>query len=89
MDQMWFCCEARERLEKVADEFDGIAEDLLISLKDGWMDDKDEQLKRAREYGNYMAHRITKIGLVLQEVSKAHMRIQLKRQLQKLKQTSV
>ncbi len=69
MDQMWFCCEAKERLDKVCDDFEGILDDLLTSLSDGWMDDKAEQIKRATIFSDYMAMRIKKLSMLSEEIS--------------------
>jgi hypothetical protein len=75
--ELSFCCEYKKKLDKVADDFETIAKNLLISLEDGWMDRDgfEDQKHAARNFGNYLAHRVK----LLSDLSNAITATQLKK----------
>lgn len=77
MNRMWFCCEYKEKVDKVAEEFELIANDLLSSLSDGWMDDKEEQLRRARESGKYLSQKLDELKRLSEKITIASLDAQI------------
>jgi len=74
---MWFCCEYKERVDKATEEFELLANDLFSSLTDGWMDDKEEQLRRAREAGKYLSQKIDELKRLSESIAIASLDSQI------------
>ncbi len=68
---MRFCCRDREKVTKIADEFEALLNELIESIERTCL--SDEEKNTSRDYGNYIVHRIKMLKLLSEQVTVAHL----------------
>ena len=68
---MRFCCNDIEKVNKIANEFEDLLNDLIWSIERTCLGEDEKET--ARKYGNHIAHRLNNLKLLSEQVTIAHL----------------